>query len=221
MSIIEILPKDTINHILSLIETNKDKFNFLITCKHIISLTVFFNENVLNIKIRKSRWYNQFTHVCGIPSAPFPLHIQKISFDDNFNSTFFNSYLPNVTHLFLGSVLCEENLFEWNGKYSCEGYFNQYIPTDLPSSITHLVFSRDFNQPIFNRIPSSVKHLIFGDEFNQSVDELPLGITHLRFGYFFNRKIDKLPPTITHLEFGDQFNQPIYHLPLWEIYENV
>lgn len=211
MSIIEILPKDTINHILFMIETDRDKFNFLITCKYIIDLTVYFNEKVSIDKIIDCRWFDQFIYVSIDYYECFPLHVKKISLEADRDID--RRTLPNITHLFFGPIKNEENIFKWDKKCICKGYYDMPINGSIPLTVTHLVFSRDFNQPIYNHIPSSVKHLIFGDEFNQRVDSLPSRLTHLRFGHFFNNKVDNLPSTITHLEFGDYFDQPIDHLP--------
>lgn len=46
---------------------------------------------------------------------------------------------------------------------------------NLPQSLTHLTFGRNFNQPI-NNLPKSLTNLIVGFNFNQAVNHLPKSI---------------------------------------------
>jgi len=82
---------------------------------------------------------------------------------------------------------------------------------DIPTFVTHLIFSNDFNQPIERIIPSSVTYLIFGHKFNQPIKGIiPSSVIHLRFGAGFNQPIVHcIPSSVTHLSFRRDFNQDI------------
>uniref|UniRef100_A0A6C0CB88 Uncharacterized protein n=1 Tax=viral metagenome TaxID=1070528 RepID=A0A6C0CB88_9ZZZZ len=83
--------------------------------------------------------------------------------------------------------------------------------SDIPSSVTHLMFGYSFDQSIRDCIPSSVTHLSFSFYFDQPIKiRIPSSVTHLRFGYCFNHSIkDIIPSSVTHLLLGATFNQSI------------
>ena len=90
--------------------------------------------------------------------------------------------------------------------------FNQNV-SQLPNSLTHLIFGWKFNQDMRNALPNSIIHLTFGYCFNKDVSNLPNSITYLTFGRSFNQDVSNLPNSITHLIFDWKFNQDTRNLP--------
>ena len=83
-----------------------------------------------------------------------------------------------------------------------------------------------FNQDISN-LPNSITHLIFFGKFNQDVSQLPNSLTYLRFGVYFNQDVSQLPKSLTHLgfdsnnifsNFNKSLNPYLYQLTSFKIY---
>lgn len=83
-----LLPIETWNIILSSLESNRDKYYLLITCKDISKCDVLFNEEISLVPIFKSQWFDYFTiirsHMCS-QIRRRPKHVKEIwhDFDDN------------------------------------------------------------------------------------------------------------------------------------------
>jgi hypothetical protein len=89
---------------------------------------------------------------------------------------------------------------------------SKFIGCNLPSSITHLSFGKNFNQPIDN-LNDAISHLSFGKKFNHQIENLPDTITYLYLSECFNQPINKLPKELLNLILGSEFNQKIDALP--------
>jgi hypothetical protein len=88
------------------------------------------------------------------------------------------------------------------------------LPSNFPTSLTHLTLSDDFNRPIDHSNLTSlphITHLVFGNTFNQCMDHLPPTLVHLTYGHKFNQHIadNALPASLQHLIFGKKFNKRI------------
>ena len=83
-----------------------------------------------------------------------------------------------------------------------------------------------FNQDV-SQLPNSLTHLIFGDDLNQNVSHLPNSLTHLTFSYNFNQDVSQLPKCLIYLTFDkyglifeQSLNPYLYYLTSFEIDNN-
>jgi len=219
------LHKDVIINISNKL-SNREKIMWSATSKYMdmIKYKFIYHDKVHVDKIADSSYFDNFECV-GINSATIkcPKRVNSIfaeihsTLDLLFSRILKEIITQPVIHLTLRSNL--------DVHLSIEDYFPQ--PTHLifgpyyngknyniPNTITHLTFSRNFNRSIKDIIPPSVTHLTFGYNFNQCIkkDNIPPSVTHLTFGNNFNQPIiDCIPPSITHLMFGRKFKQLVGH----------
>lgn len=99
-------------------------------------------------------------------------------------------------------------------KVFCLFYKSNYVITNIPETITHIVF--DYNCINLNTIPflhSKISHIEFNIKFNNPVDNLPADLKNVQFGHKFNQPVDNLPNGLMRLVSGESFNHPVDHLP--------
>lgn len=154
-----------------------------------------------------------------------PDSVVYLSFGKTFDQDIRAGYIPNsVTHLTFDTSLYNKP-FELGSipvsvTYLDLGRCYDHVLHDdsgnsiIPSSVTHLVLSRQFNQHISpNDIPRGVTSLIFREQYNQPLDKtsLPATLTHLTFGDNFNQVIgpDVLPNSLKHITFGRKFKHEL------------
>lgn len=153
----DIIPLDIWNQIVEFIKTNKEKCYLMMTCKEISKCHVYFYDIVMNDKILKSKWFNNFTSILvKWDMFRLPMHVTHLTFGSFFNQPV-DGYIPyGVTHLKFG------------------GNFNRSV-YKLPSSVTHLELGCSFKHSIEN-IPSSVTHLTCDKSICTNI---PSTVTHL------------------------------------------
>jgi len=130
-------------HIASFIRNDKDKCKLMLTCKQISKYEFYFYDMILIDKIGKSIWFNKFTNIliyCNVQKLP--LSINKLTFDEHFNSQITMKIPPTITHLSFGT------------------YFQKSVDHCIPTSVIELTFGDYFGRSLEN-IPSSVITLNF------------------------------------------------------------
>ncbi len=160
-----------------------------------------------------------------------------IIFNHTYNEKLDTNLISGFAKVIFSDYVLNEKSFNYYTTNSVVGAmryalseFNQDV-SNLPSSITHLVFGHYFNQDISN-LPSSITHLVFGHYFNQDISNLPHSLTHLTLGYCYDKQcsipsnikylnlncnnqyiIDSLPNSIVELELDYHFNLQMDNLP--------
>ena len=92
---------------------------------------------------------------------------------------------------------------------------NELKKGDIPNSVTHLTFGKEFNQELKEGdIPNSATDLTFGTCFNQELKkgDIPNSVTHLTFGHDFNQELNILPSGLKSLNLCKN-NQILSNLP--------
>lgn len=95
-----LLPLESWNIILSLLESNYDKFHLLTTFKGMFKCPVSFNELVDFNKITHSQWFNDFNRIklrgfCG----PYPKNVRYIEVNANGALENENWFISNTIHM--------------------------------------------------------------------------------------------------------------------------
>jgi hypothetical protein len=99
-------------------------------------------------------------------------------------------------------------------KIYCLYYKSNYLITNIPECITHLIFHHKCpNINIINFLHENFYHIEFSENFNYSVDNLPSELKNVQFGRLFNQPVDNLPLGLIRLQTGEQFNYSIDKLP--------
>jgi hypothetical protein len=99
-------------------------------------------------------------------------------------------------------------------KIFCLHYKSNYLITNIPECITHLIFVHEcVNLDIINFLHENFYHIEFSENFNHPVDNLPSELKNVQFGRLFNQPVDNLPSELIRLQTGETFNHPIDKLP--------
>jgi hypothetical protein len=124
---------------------------------------------------------------------PSSTKIHELVFDDSINAVI-KQYPQNIKKITFGHNM-----------------YNQ-LTDNLPASVTHVTFGKNYNHPT-NNLPASVTHVTFGFLYNQLTDNLPASVTHITFGDKYDQPTNKLPASVTHVIFGHNYNQLTNNLP--------
>ncbi len=125
-------------------------------------------------------------------------------------------FYPNDLKIFENTDLNE--IFDIMSKFSkviFTYYYNKSL-IQLPDSVTHITFEKNFNQSIDileNCLYLTNIEFYSNSKFNQLIDCLPKNLTYLHLSGDFNCTIDNLPESLQVLKISSKFNQPIDNLP--------
>ena len=167
-------------------------------------------------------------------------HADTIIFNHKYNEKLDTNLISGFAKVIFSDYVLNENSLKYYTTNSvvCEmrcalSKFNQDV-SNLPSSITHLVFGHYFNQDISN-LPPSLTHLTLGYCFDKQcsiqsnvkylnlncnnqyiIDSLPDSIVKLELDYHFNLQMDNLPTSIKKLiiiDVNSDYNKDLNCLP--------
>lgn len=176
-------PLEIISLMLSYIESDKDKCQFLMTCHDITKCDFTFNEEVRINKIAKSRWYDRFTKV-------------GIYYGDKWPSQFPLS----IKHLIYLPLLDLDHNYHYNGPV-CKIDSIDNPQMILPLSIIKLTIN-DFDNPVIGL--DILRKII-------SIDTEYI-YTNTERGILFDSFAWKTPIPIVHAIMGKEINLNISHI---------
>ena len=217
---------DIVPHICSFLN-NYDKIQYLSTNKWYYDFreNIFFEESVYIDDIHHLWYFDSFINIITNDIQSFPKFTKYLTFDYLFEEHIEN-YIPlTVTHLHFDCNLFyqgKDNVLPPNtthlifdcefahddDRYGMVVAFNDNIPLNIPSSVTHLTFGKVYNKRIAKHVPDSATHLSFGNTFNQDITGcIGSNITHLYFGYQFKHELNYIIPiTIKHITLSKNYN---------------
>jgi len=157
--------QDIQSYIISLIDSDKDKCNTLMTCQSISKCTFYFNEKIRIEKILRLRWFDHFINVTNIfHTEVLPKFVKKIKLNKSFKGNIFDRF-P-----------CSIEKISFPDKY-------QFGKKNIPSTVTHLTFNGIIPKNNEGFIPQSVTHLKFGENIYRHESywiTIPSSVTHLK-----------------------------------------
>lgn len=166
----DLLPIETWNFILSLLESNRDKFHLLITFKNMFKCSVSFDELADINKITRSQWFDNFNSIKMIEfHGPYPKNLKYI--EVNVNNITKDDTCIIENDIFMNYFKFPEGITDL--LFNCN-FHNIPRDNDLFMTEWHL-FSG--NKTIYKYLPASLKYISFGS----TIIDLRRNIKHITF----------------------------------------
>jgi len=203
---------DTWKYLSQWLESDRDRFFLMISCRDLIPLNLMFHETHKYEQINKSQWYHNFTNLKVIiidNDFIFPDRIKILSLVNNnvkippsvthLELQYFSDDIgipPTITHLKINDTYFEIERENIPLNIECiilNGDTTAYVPPNIKLLVVHCFYA--------GVIPESVTHLcLAGPTIGYlSKEFIPSGITHLTLLSGIESGILKIPDTIKHL----------------------